>query len=113
MRAQVWVYLPAWRWCVFAAAVAPVGYATRIAMHGAVLLIESRSLANHAALYYLVAIRVRPAVRICFSGLFDPVLSGSDTLCHALRFTQNNFQKGRPVLSLQCDDRTLYYKPPD
>lgn len=56
--AQVWVYLPAWRWCLFAAWAAPVGYTTRVAMHGVVLLIESRSLARHAALYYVVAIRV-------------------------------------------------------
>lgn len=54
----MWVYLPAWRWCLFAAWAAPVGYTTRVAMHGVVLLIESRSLARHAALYYVVAIRV-------------------------------------------------------
>eukprot|EP00208_Stichococcus_sp_RCC1054_P005886 CAMPEP_0206144266 /NCGR_PEP_ID=MMETSP1473-20131121/23556_1 /ASSEMBLY_ACC=CAM_ASM_001109 /TAXON_ID=1461547 /ORGANISM="Stichococcus sp, Strain RCC1054" /LENGTH=1146 /DNA_ID=CAMNT_0053540037 /DNA_START=541 /DNA_END=3978 /DNA_ORIENTATION=- len=53
---MMWMYLPAWRWCVFAATLLPMVYITRIAMHAAVLLLESRSLANHAAVYYAVAI---------------------------------------------------------
>jgi len=56
---QLWVYLPAWRWCVFGAGIAPMWYASAVVMRGLVLLVESRWLAAHQALYYIVSIRVR------------------------------------------------------
>ena len=56
---QTLFYLPAWRWCLFAAGIGPLWYATAGVMRGVVLLVESRWLDTYQAAYYLVSIRVR------------------------------------------------------
>lgn len=55
---QTLLYLPAWRWCLFAAGIGPLWYATAGVMRGVVLLVESRWLDTYQAAYYLVSIRV-------------------------------------------------------
>ena len=59
---QTLLYLPAWRWCLFAAGIGPLWYATAGLMRGVVLLVESRWLDTYQAAYYLVSIRVSTAL---------------------------------------------------
>ena len=55
---QTLFYLPAWQWCLFAAGIGPLWYATAGIMRGVVLLVELRWLDTYQAAYYLVSIRV-------------------------------------------------------
>lgn len=69
---QTLMHLPAWQWCLFAAATPPLWCITAGAMRGIITLVESRWLDTYQAAYYIVSIR-EPALQAARAALLLPL----------------------------------------
>lgn len=62
LSGQRWAFLEVWRWCFFAAGLAPIWYLCGLIVHGLLLAMEAKFFTVHQAVYHAIALKVLDAI---------------------------------------------------